>query len=1052
MAMIADAFVSKLCEMLLIYAKEEATKILGVPNEIKKLHRRLERIHDVLADAEDKCFGNQSINRWLNELRDLMYDADDIIDECRIEGEKLLSSNPSASRCAELVRCCYPPIACLYKISFRCKIGKRIRDLNLRLDELAKDKADLHLTPAPRDDRYESSISPKTSPVLVEPDLVGEKIEDDTRRLVDMLTKEHKKKIPVFAIVGMGGIGKTTLAQKIYNNENLRDNFTQKSRIWLCVSQDFSESDLLRSIIQQVGGDPGQAKEKEVLEPMLSELLTNKKFFAVLDDVWDARVWDELLRKPLRSGSADSRILITTRSINIAKQMGAIDIHMVDKLSREDGWSLICKMVFDEGEEENRDLLRDVGMRIVEKCDGLPLALRTVGGVLRTKEKRQSEWKKVLSSPAWSFTELPKGVMGALYLSYQDLPPPLKQCFTCLSLFPEDCQIPRIGFGNTCIAEGFVTSEDDMPLEDVAEGYWKELVQRNLLQPDPIFYNQSVCRMHDLLRSLAQHIAGDECFVGDARAFENKITSSSYSSSSSIRLRRLSIVDGKLETIPNFIMEQTSLRNLSFLNTPLIRGLSEDLFKKLRSLRVLNLSETAIASLPTSLGDLVHLRRLDLSATPIRDIPESIGNLRYLQFLVLEGCKYLHRLPSGVVCLINLRGLYVRDAPLDGLPVGIGRLKQLNILMGFVGSGGREQEHMRHQHEGFCTLEELKSLSQLRCLTIQHLERVSNRAEARAAALGDKSHLTVLYLQCTVPSSSSDVQQPRANDYEEEDIKRIGEVFEELCPPPCLELLEINGYFGREFSSWMMTPSSSSLRNLRRLSLMNCALCHQLPSLGVLPQLDSLWIVSASGVTSIGPEFLLLANGSAGAGGRNGRITYSFFSSYFAKLEELTFIDMPNWEKWWWRWEEEDNQTTSLLPSLKLLRIYICPKLRSLPESLLCHASALKKLHIDGAHSLIEIQNISSLTELILAHNSSLERVSNFPVLKHLDVEDCKELKVVEGVDAVEHIQLDDREVESLPEWLAGASEEQSRFPSLHKLTLKNKICRRELPDWPLIR
>ncbi|XP_038970787.1 putative disease resistance protein RGA3 [Phoenix dactylifera] len=1055
MAMIADAFVSKLCEMLLTYGKEEAAKILGVPDEIKKLHRRLKRMRVGLADAENRRFDDEGINLWLNELRDLMYDADDIVDECRIEGEKLLSSNSSSSRCAEWVRCCNPPFACLHKVGFRHEIGNRIRDLNLRLDELAKDKADLHLTPAPHDDRCKSRISRKTSPVLVEPDLVGEKIEDDTRRLVDLLTKEYKKKIPVFAIVGMGGIGKTTLAQKIYNDEKLRDNFNQMPRIWLCVSQEFSESDLLRSIVQQAGGDPGHAKEKEVLEPMLSELLRNKKFFAVLDDVWDAQIWDKLLRNPLQSGLAGSRILITTRNINIAQQMGAIQTHIVDKLSREDGWSLICKMVFEEDEEGERDVLKDVGMRIVEKCDGLPLGLRTIGGVLRTKAKRQSEWELVLSSSAWSFTKLPDGAMGALYLRYLHLPPPLKQCFTCFSLFPEDYLIYRGFFLNSCTAEGFVTSEDNTPLEVVAEGYWKELVQRNLLQPDPGYYDLLACRMHDLLRSLAQHIAGDECFVGDARAFEKKITSSS-SSSASIKLRRLSIVDRKLETIPDFIMEQTSLRTLSFFYSPLIRDLPEDLFKKLRSLRVLNLSETAICNLPTSLGDLVHLRRLDLDATPIREIPESIGNLRNLQFLLLPNCKYLHNLPNGVVGLINLRILNVVGAPLDGLPKGIGRLKQLSELLGFVVSGSegcrsrvgeddteQEQEHKGHQHGRFCTLEELKSLSQLRSLTIVNLERVSDKAEAKVAALQAKPHLIYLDLCCTLPSRSSDVQQPHANDYEEEDIKRIGEVFEELCPPPCLQHLEINGYFGREFPSWMMTPSSSSLHNLRRLDLQDFALCQQLPSLGMLPQLDCLWIKGASEVTSIGPEFLVLAGASAG-----GRKT----DSCFPKLEELGFENMTNWEEWWWRLEEEDNQTTPLLPSLKELHIYNCPKLRSLPESLLCHATALKELRIRRAHSLREIQNLPSLTELILYSNSSLERASNFPRLKHLDVYDCEELKVVEGVNAVEHIQLDDREAVSLPEWLVGAGEEQPCFPSLHKLTLSNKICRRGLPDWPSIR
>ncbi|XP_038976431.1 putative disease resistance protein RGA3 [Phoenix dactylifera] len=1032
MAMVPDAFVSRLCWMLLSYAKEEAAKILGVPEEIKKLHRRLKRMQAILADVENRRFDNEAINLWLNELRDLMYDADDIIDECRIEGEKLLISNSSSSRCGQSVRGCYPPITCWHEGRFHHEIGHRIRNLNRELKQLAKDKQELHLTPAPHDDRYKSRISCKTSPII-EPDLVGEKIEDDTRRLADLLTKEDNKKIQVFAIVGMGGIGKTTLAQNIYNDKKLRDNFNPKSQIWLCVSQDFFEFDLLRSIIKQAGGDPGEAKEKGVLEPILSQVIMNKKFFLVLDDVWDAQVWNELLRKPLHSGSADSRILITSRHEAIARQMGAVYIHRVEKLSQEDGWSLICKMVFEEGEEGDMHELSDVGMRIVEKCDGLPLALRTIGGLLRTKEKRHSEWNKVLSSPALSFTKLPKEEMGPLYLSYLDLPPPLKQCFTSITLFPKDFPIRGAPFGNRCIVEGFVTSEDDTPLEDVAEGYWKELVQRNLLQSDPRYYDQKGCRMHDLLRSLAQHIAGDECFVGDARAFENKI----MSSSSSIKLRRLSIVDGNLETIPDLIMKQTSLRTLSFFHIPLIHDLPEDLFRKLRSLRILNLRKIAINNLPTSLGDLVHLRTLDLSNSSIREIPESIGNLRNLQFLVLEDCKYLHSLPSGVLRLINLKVLVVEGAPLDGIPIGIGRLRQLNTLVGFVVN---VSEGCRSR------VEELKFLSQLRFVSIIKLERVSNREEARAAALEAKPHLTDLFLYCTLPSIFFDVQQPRANDYEEEDINRIGEVFEELHPPPCLEKLEINGYFGREFPTWMMTPSPSLLRNLRVLHLKNCALCQQLPSLGMLPQLDYLWIEGASEVTSIGPEFLLLAGGSAGVRGRNGRKT-----DYFPKLEELGFKNMPNWEEWSWRWEEEDNQTTLLLPSLKSLTIDECPKLRSLPESLLCHATALKELRIRSAHSLREIQNLPSLTELILIENSSLERASNFPRLKHLDVYDCEELKIVEGVNAVEHIQLDDREAVSLPEWLASADEEQLCFPFLHKLTLSNKICRRGLPDWPLI-
>ncbi|XP_073116182.1 putative disease resistance protein RGA1 [Elaeis guineensis] len=278
---------------------------------------------------------------------------------------------------------------------------------------------------------------------------------------------------------------------------------------------------------QEILPSLGETKEKEALEPMPCQVIMNRKFSLVLDDVWDAQVWYELLRKPLQSGLVDSRILITTRNINIGKQMGAICSHMVEKLSPEDGSSLICKIVSEEGDEQDTHDLSDIGMKIVEKYDGLPLPLRTTGGLLRTKAKRPLEWEKILSSPAWSFTELLKGVMGALYLSYQDLPSPLKQCFTCLSSFPEDFLILRRAFVSICTAEGFVTPKDNMPMEEVVEEYWKELVQRNLLQLDPHWYDEFGGRMHALLRSLARHRAQDECFVGDARAFENKIISSS---------------------------------------------------------------------------------------------------------------------------------------------------------------------------------------------------------------------------------------------------------------------------------------------------------------------------------------------------------------------------------------------------------------------------------------------------------------------------------------------------------------------------------------------
>ncbi|EHA8592337.1 putative disease resistance protein RGA4 [Cocos nucifera] len=238
MAMILDAFVYKFAELLIELAKEEADMPLRAPGEIKKLQNKLRKISKVLADAERKRINDEAVDDWLKELKDFMYDADDILDLCRNEADKC--SEGSSSTSSEVT----------------------------------------------------SQNSRKTSPGG-EIHIVGSEIEEHTHSLVDLLIKDDRRRnILVFAIVGAWGIVKTTLAKRIYNDRRIEEWFSVKN--WVCVSQDFDDINLLKDIY---GGTK--------------------------DDL---------------AGDQSSRILVTARNEQIAKQMMAVNTHHVNKLSLEDGY------------------------------------------------------------------------------------------------------------------------------------------------------------------------------------------------------------------------------------------------------------------------------------------------------------------------------------------------------------------------------------------------------------------------------------------------------------------------------------------------------------------------------------------------------------------------------------------------------------------------------------------------------------------------------------------------------------------------------------------
>ena len=286
-------------------------------------------------------------------FRSVMYDADDVIDLCQIKAKESLASSSLYS--SSNAPCGFPFLSCFRNPFFAHEIGYKIKDINTRLEGIAKRRAYLGLaeskifpTPSGRVRQVDSIINRKTDPSIVVDDIVGEKIEEDTEMLVNLLTEEEKgvrENVCVVAIVGMGGIGKSTLAKKIFRDLRIQDEFPLK--IWVCISKEVKIVELLKCVIREAGGEHGDANERSELVPLLETLIKGKKFFLVLDDVWEESraVWDGLLRAPMSRASHGSRLLVTTRDERVANGMRAAKSHRVEKLSTEDGWSLLIKQV-----------------------------------------------------------------------------------------------------------------------------------------------------------------------------------------------------------------------------------------------------------------------------------------------------------------------------------------------------------------------------------------------------------------------------------------------------------------------------------------------------------------------------------------------------------------------------------------------------------------------------------------------------------------------------------------------------------------------------------
>ena len=687
-----------------------------------------------------------------------------------------------------------------------------------------------------------------------ESDVVGrvEIKESMIKRLLSDNNTSRKKKIDVISIVGMGGAGKTTLAQLLYNDETVQEHFQQKA--WICVSEEFSLLKITKSILQTIGSDT-QGESLDLLQQNLKKCLVDQKFLLVLDDVWEKstgegeglrvplrRAW-ETLRTPFLAAAEGSKVVVTTRDRKVAEIMRA-DIHTLEGLSEEHSWSLFEKIAFEDGESGSYPQLESIGRKIVAKCKGLPLAVKSLGRLLYFKTDA-SEWEKILESEIWSLKD--DEILPSLILSYQDLPLHLKRCFAYCSLFPKDHEFDKEDLILLWMAEGLVQfPKSNERMVDVGEQYFDELLSKCFFQKSVT--EESSFVMHDLIHDLAQCISREFCirFEDDK---VSKIPENFRHVGGSPGIKCLeAIVERKCERLRTYFpLTDVRLNRRFDLHTML---------SKWRYIRVLSLYCHNFIDLPDSIGELKHLRYLDFSSRYIQKLPDSLCDLYNLQTLILSqysGLTYIEW-PTRMDKLINLRHLHFNTYNFSKMPCHIGGLRNLEKLNNFIVG----------QRDGF-GIDELGELSNIGgSLEISELQNVGCAKDALGANLEDKKHLDELILRWDREGTPNDV------------VIQSG-VLNNLQPHPNLKQLTIYGYPGENFPNWL-----GRLQNLVTLELQACK-CSSLPPLGQLPSLKHLSISHMEGIERAGREFFFHEDAS---------------SSSFPSLQTLRFEDMDNWEEW----------------------------------------------------------------------------------------------------------------------------------------------------------
>ncbi|KAG6471057.1 putative disease resistance RPP13-like protein 1 [Zingiber officinale] len=977
-------------------------------DDLQKLQRSLLNIHTIVDKAGMRWSRDARLVEMMKQLQDAAYDAEDFLDYLTFHGMKQKikeeASHMAGNRISRAIR---NAKAKLFSDSV-----KRLNKIQKKLDCIYADMKEMCqlLQADASDGQYQSDLASatrETSSFLISK-VLGR--EEEQKRIIELLLRstdesasasDKGSSFSVIPLVGIGGVGKTTLAQLVYKDKEIQNHFALK--IWICVSENFNVQRLTKEIIESVTKTEHSSQMKlDVLQNILKEKIASKMILLVLDDVWneDEEEWRKLCA-PFEDAPAGSKVIVTTRSKSIADKIGTVEAIVLGDLDKISFWELFKKCAFGPSKPEEYPELEEIGRIIASKLKGLPLAAKTVGNLLGSN-MNPHYWRSIMKSEVWELQQNKNDIIPVLQLSYQYLSAPLKRCFAFCSLFQKDYKFSEIELTRMWMAEGFVVAQGNQRIEDVASKYLHELVNMSLFQQETSSSSEHYFVMHDLIHDLTLSVSVDETSrMNDGKS--NKISTT---------LRHVALETEFVEI--KYLRSRFKKLHSLFFRCLLLKSPPIDFIKKLRSIRVLVLSRCGLRMLPTSIGELVHLRYLDISYNGIKKLPESLCELYNLQTLIAKD-NSLISLPEDISELYNLEtlidnslislpedissGLYnlqtpiAKGKPLISLPEDISQLINLRHIdvenevavkikmIGRLTSLQELSEFQVRKEVGF-KITELSGLKQLHGkLKITNLENVETKEEAENAQMKNKEYLDALELEWE--------SDPKL----ENKLVATEEVLEGLQPHESLKRLKISRYYGVRSPSWL---KKEELSNLERLELSHCESWKDISCTALLPHLKVFHIESMCFSKSCF------------------EVCGSRESKLFPMLEELQLTNTN---------VSEEFLNLGRSPCLRVVRM---TKIESLK-------------HIDFAASCaMENSLFPMLEELELKHMAALEELStlgHFPLLRVLRMIEMRSLKYID--------------------FAASGAIENSLFPMLEELELRNLHALEEFSSpghFPLLR
>ena len=727
-------------------------------------------IQSFLKDADDRAEKEGMSNvakTWAKQAREKSYHIEDIIDEYILH----LAKHPQMQR--KRFHFLLKIFQFTTKLKPRHVIASKIQDINNELKVLRERGERFGFNSLEKGGpsngaRREPWHDPREASLFIEDnELVG--IEAPRDELIELLVKGPYNRM-VISVVGIGGLGKTTLVKKVYDNEQVAPHF--HCIAWITVSQSYNMEEILRNMIKNFYKARKEFPPKEIdtmeergLINEVRQFLLEQKYLVVFDDIWNINFWRHI-KLALPDNNKGSRIVITTRSESVApssKESPSYHMYKLSSLPLEKAWELFCKKVFQcEGGHCPLELV-EFSHGIIARCEGLPLAIVTISGLLSTKDKVSSEWCKFLDSLSSEIETNPHllDITKILSLSYHDLPFNLKACFLSFGMFPEDYFINCFRLIRLWIAEDFVKEKQGITLEEVAQDYLNQLIHRSLVQVARIDFigRTRSCRVHDMIREVI--------------------------------LSRSEELNFRLVSIQNYLNFERIARCLSIRNN-VNTSLESITSSQTRFILVLGVDKVPNSFLTTCFANFKLMKTMDFEGAPIDFIPKEVGNLFHLRYLSLRDTK-VQILPKSIGKLKNLETLDLKCSLVSELPVEISGLHKLRYLAAYTENYhtefGSDFRRAVKIHSGIQFLQSLEKLFNIEAKNIALIEELGSLGQLRKLEISKLKRENGMAL-CTVVEKMSHLRSLDISATNEEEVLELQSM---SSPPPLLTTLLLFG-------------------------------------------------------------------------------------------------------------------------------------------------------------------------------------------------------------------------------------------------------------------